>query len=117
MLGERIQSLRKSRRLTQAALGELMGVTSAAVYKWEQNIATPELPILRRLARLFGMTLDELAGDQQLPAESAATRENIAVMARALRQLTPEEQEKLITVGRALFEQAFSEDVSREPKA
>lgn len=110
MLGERIQAYRKSRRLTQAGLGALMGVTAAAVYKWEQNLAVPELPLLRKLASLFGVTLDELAGDQPLPEASAATEANIAVMARALRHLTPKEQEKLLAVGRALFEQAFGED-------
>lgn len=116
MLGERIQALRKSRRLTQAALGTLMGVTAAAVYKWEQNIAVPELPILKQLAQLFGVTLDELVADAALPPQDEQTTANIAVMARALRQLTPAEQEKLLAVGRTLFQQAFGADDSSHGK-
>ena len=54
------------------------------------------------LAELFGVTLDELCGE--LPSPDMST---LKVMNRAFAQMTPDEQEKLLAVGRALFAHAF----------
>ncbi len=102
---QRLRTLRKRKGLTQAELGSLYGVSAAAVHKWETGQAEPDVETLRSLAALFGQTLDSLCSDGT--PESAQT-ENLAVMTRAFRQMTPEEQEKLIEVGRALFTHAFS---------
>ena len=60
---------------------------------------------LRGLAALFGQSMDALCGDDPAPGPEA---ENLSVMTRAFRQLTPEEQAQLIEVGRSLFAHAFS---------
>jgi DNA-binding transcriptional regulator YiaG len=36
-----IESFRKDYKLTRRALGELMGVTVSAVFKWERGLKTP----------------------------------------------------------------------------
>jgi len=38
---EQIESFRKDHKLTRRALGELMGVTVSAVFKWERGLKIP----------------------------------------------------------------------------
>ena len=59
-LGQRIQELRKSRDLSQEALGEILGVSRQAVSRWEMDGAVPEVDKLIQMAKLFGLSLDDL---------------------------------------------------------
>lgn len=59
-LGERIQSYRKRAGLSQEALAERLGVSRQAVSKWEVDAAQPELDKVVALAKLFGITTDQL---------------------------------------------------------
>lgn len=59
-LGTRIALLRKQKPMTQEELAEKMGVSSQAVSKWENDVSCPDIQLLPRLARLLGVTVDEL---------------------------------------------------------
>ncbi len=69
MLSEKIYALRRKSGLSQEALAEKIGVSRQAVSKWETGAATPELDKLRALCACFGVTLDELTGEDA-PGES-----------------------------------------------
>ena len=58
--GNLICDLRKRCGLTQAALAEKLGVTNKAVSKWENGASKPTTNMLRRLAVLFGVSVEEL---------------------------------------------------------
>ena len=58
--GMRIALLRKEKTMTQEELAEKMGVSSQAVSKWENDVSCPDIQLLPRLARLLGVTVDEL---------------------------------------------------------
>lgn len=88
----------------------MLGVSQTAVYKWETGQSQPDIHTLLHLADLFQVTLDDLCDHQPALAAEESTVANITVMNRAFRQLTPQEQEKLLAVGRALFAHAFSEE-------
>lgn len=59
-LGMRIAALRKKKGMTQEDLAEKMGVSSQAVSKWENDISCPDIQSLPKLARILGITVDEL---------------------------------------------------------
>ena len=59
-IGKRIQKLRREKNLTQEQMAAALGVTSAAVSKWETNAAMPDVAMLCPLARLLGTTVDKL---------------------------------------------------------
>ena len=59
---EHLMSLRKRRGWSQEELGSQIGVTRQTVSKWEMGQSTPELEKLVELARLFGMSIDQLVG-------------------------------------------------------
>ena len=59
-LGRRIANARKERGMTQDQLAEKMGVSAQAVSKWENDQTCPDVTLLPQLAKLFGVTVDEL---------------------------------------------------------
>ena len=61
-IGNRIKTLRKSRNMTQDQLAELVGVTAQAVSKWENDISSPDISLLPKLAEIFQVTTDSLLG-------------------------------------------------------
>ena len=61
-LAENIKRMRKERSLTQEALANALGVTVGAVYKWEADLASPEIGMLVRIADLFDTSVDTLLG-------------------------------------------------------
>lgn len=62
LLGENIRAQRKAKGLTQEQLAEAMGVSIAAVSKWETNVSAPELTMLVDLAMFFETSVDALLG-------------------------------------------------------
>lgn len=59
-IGKNIQQLRREKDLTQEQMAAALGVTSAAVSKWETGAAIPDVGMLCPLARLLGTTVDAL---------------------------------------------------------
>lgn len=65
-LGKNIQGQRQRLGLSQEQLAERLGVSRQSVSKWETGAATPELEKVAAMARLFGVSMDELVlGDEQ----------------------------------------------------
>jgi transcriptional regulator with XRE-family HTH domain len=59
---EIIKAKRRERDLTQEELANILGVTKAAVSKWETAESYPDITMLPQIARLFHITMDELFG-------------------------------------------------------
>lgn len=75
---ERLILLRKQKGFSQEQLGAEVGVTRQTVSKWELGETTPEMDKLIKLAELFGITLDELAGrEEKEEAVRGDSRENV----------------------------------------
>lgn len=63
-LGERIQMLRKEKKMSQNDLAEKLDVSRQSVSKWETDTAKPELTKLILMAELFQVSLDELGSSE-----------------------------------------------------
>ena len=61
-IGTNIKRLRLAKRMTQEQLASMLGVSTAAVSKWEAQNTYPDITLLFPLARLFGVSVDELMG-------------------------------------------------------
>lgn len=59
-LGNNILELRKKKSVTQEELAAELGVTAAAVSKWENDYTMPDILMLCALADFFAVTTDEL---------------------------------------------------------
>ena len=62
MIGIRIAELRKSRGMSQKALGDKLHVTQGAVSQWENERTLPDTQQQRAIARFFDVSLDYLLG-------------------------------------------------------
>lgn len=60
--GEIIRGLRKSKNITQEKLAEVLGLSTAAISKWESGITYPDIQIFPILARYFHVSIDFLMG-------------------------------------------------------
>ena len=56
----RLYELRKKNGLSQEELADKLGISRQAVSKWERAEASPDTDNLILLAKLYGITLDEL---------------------------------------------------------
>lgn len=61
---EKLIELRKSKGLSQEALGNIINVTRQTVSKWELRETTPEMSKLIELAEYFQISVDELIGKE-----------------------------------------------------
>lgn len=58
--GEYIYSLRKRANMTQVQLAEKLGVSGKAVSKWETGKSKPQVDLLKKLAVMFEIPVEEL---------------------------------------------------------
>lgn len=58
IIAKNIAELRKSRGMTQAGLAEILGYSDKSVSKWERGEGLPDLLCMKRIADLFGVTVD-----------------------------------------------------------
>lgn len=59
-LGEALKAHRVSRNLTQEYVAEALNVSRQAVSKWENGASDPSTANLMALAKLYGLSVDEL---------------------------------------------------------
>ena len=50
---------RKERKLTQAELAEKLNYSDKSISKWERGDALPDLEIMKRLADIYGIKVDD----------------------------------------------------------
>ncbi|MBO5091300.1 MAG: leucine-rich repeat protein [Clostridia bacterium] len=62
-LSEKIVFLRKRNGMSQEELANELGVSRQAIYKWENDITSPEIEKIRVLSELFSVTFDDLLND------------------------------------------------------
>ena len=68
-MGSFLAELRKEQKLTQAELGEKLGVTNKTVSRWETGTYVPPVEILEELSRLYGLTINEILSGRKLTTE------------------------------------------------
>ena len=62
LTGKRIRALREKKGITQRELADLLGVTDAAVSKWEHGKNFPDITLLERLSEVLECKVSELLG-------------------------------------------------------
>nr|MCR4698989.1 helix-turn-helix domain-containing protein [Bacilli bacterium] len=70
-IADRLVELRKKNGLSQEQLADKLGLSRQAVSKWERAEASPDTDNLICLAKLYGVSLDELLDTDQSIEEIA----------------------------------------------
>lgn len=70
-IGAFLAELRREKQWTQQKVAEELGISNRTLSSWEQGRAYPDILSLSALARLYGVTADEiLAGERRCPPHS-----------------------------------------------
>ncbi len=80
MFSDRIARLRKERGLNQSQLAKQLGVSVDSVRRWEQGKRSPDVEMLRTLARVLNTTVSYITGetDDASPMQTNPPVVNIA---------------------------------------
>lgn len=73
-IAKNIMTYRKAAGLTQAELAEKINYSDKSVSKWESGNGIPDVYTLMQMARLFGVTLNDLVGEETLPVQKPEKR-------------------------------------------
>ena len=65
MLGEKIKKYREEKKMTQVEVAEVLGVKPATISKYEAGTLEPNIESLKKLAELFGISVDELLKEDE----------------------------------------------------
>ncbi len=77
-MGPRLIQLRRRYELNQSQLGELCGITKAAISQWETGVSTPEIKKLIELRSKLDFSLDWLiTGEGEIVESSLSVTANI----------------------------------------
>lgn len=63
-LGEKIKELRMQKMYSQSEIAKVLGVSRAIISYIESDEKMPSLPLLKRLAKLFEVSLDYLVNEE-----------------------------------------------------
>ena len=64
-IGKRIATLRREKGLKQDDLAQMLEVSPQAVSKWENDQTCPDISLLPKLAKVLGVSVDELLSGKQ----------------------------------------------------
>ncbi|MFR6056360.1 MAG: helix-turn-helix domain-containing protein [Eubacteriales bacterium] len=84
VLAENLIKYRKAANLTQAELAEIINYSDKAVSKWERAAGMPDVDVLKQIADLFGVTVDDMLTKSDKPARvkrkiNLLTRTNVTI--------------------------------------
>uniref|UniRef100_UPI004057835B helix-turn-helix domain-containing protein n=1 Tax=Agathobacter sp. TaxID=2021311 RepID=UPI004057835B len=65
-LGKRIAFFRKKYNMTQLDLANEIGITDKAVSKWERDLSMPDISVIKKMAEIFGISVEELIGQADI---------------------------------------------------
>ena len=76
-IGQRIRALRRSKKLTQAQLAKIAGVSSPAVTEWEKDGYLPKAASLDAIASEFGVTTEYILTGKGEPTAPLKEQSNV----------------------------------------
>jgi transcriptional regulator with XRE-family HTH domain len=72
-LGEKIAALRKEAGMTQNQLSQELNLSAQAISKWENDLAEPDITMLKRLAEIFNTTVSDIVGEGKAAEENSTS--------------------------------------------
>lgn len=100
---DNLRLLRTKHRLSQKEIGDIVGVTSQAISKWENGIAEPDNDSLLKLSNYFNVSTDYLLGKNDVENQSIRYDDELEkVLFSKAKDLTDDEKKTIINVINAI---------------
>jgi transcriptional regulator with XRE-family HTH domain len=77
LVGENLAKYRKFNNYTQIALAEKINYSDKAVSKWEKGECLPDVYVLKQLADLYGVTVNDLISPNKKPKVSVSKTKGV----------------------------------------
>ena len=96
-----LSKLREEKQISQAKLGEIIGVTQPTINKYENHDNQPDFETLKKLADYFETSVDFLIGHTNIrrkiePVDTYALNEIESELIDSFRALTPEQRKCIL---------------------
>ncbi len=72
--GKNLEKLRKDNKVSQARLGEVLGITQQMVSNYEKESSQPNIELLVKMADFFKVSIDALVGYSPINNEEMVTQ-------------------------------------------
>lgn len=96
---DNLRLLRTKHRLSQKEIGDIVGVTSQAVSKWENGIAEPDNDSLLKLSNYFNVSTDYLLGKSNEENQSIRYDDELEkVLFSKAKDLTDDEKKTISSI-------------------
>lgn len=96
--GDNLKHLRKSKKISQEALAEKVGVSRQSVSKWETGEAYPEMSNLLALCTIFHCNINDLVNDNIIDLNSLDDEIRMSVV-----KFKEKEQKKMKGISKAIY--------------
>ena len=110
--GGRIKEARLRAGMTQSELAEKVGVKFSAIHKYEKGLVVNlKRETILALAEALDVRPSWLmcADEGELPEDVKSSDEDIVILARAAKNMNPEDRKKLLEMARLMFGDAFED--------
>lgn len=109
--GNRLLNLRKERGWSQPELGNRVGTSGAIIGRYERGEITPSIEVARKLADAFGVTLDFLVGNKDVP--NILHDQTMLARWQEIDALEPVERDRILSVMDSLVRDAKARQAYR----
>lgn len=126
---ERLAELMEEKRITAYRLSQETGITQATLSRWKSGKNSPSSETLKILAKYFHVSTDYLLGNVSEPyfyldneriindinsyedkdEDEKEKDENLIILNRAAKKMTPEQRKKLLDMAKVMFEEEFDD--------
>lgn len=113
-IGNKIKTLRKEHGWTQEQLAKKLTVLQPHLNRWETNKAYPSLDAIKKLARLFNVSIDTLVLDEK---DTDIGDKNLLGKIQGFEELDLKEQEMIANLIDSLLKKQNKNHKSQKVKA
>lgn len=102
---KKLKTLRELADMSQRELADRLGLSTVMISQYENGKKMPSRETLTKIATVFGTSVSDLLGesqDDELPEE-------IIILNRAAKKMSPENRQKLLDMAKAMFKEDFLE--------
>ena len=98
MLGAKIKKLRKTQNLTEVELAQKLGIKQPSLNRWENGKKNPPLKMLKKLSKIFNVSIDTLVFDEKDIEHLSSQDKNIISQIKQFEHLDDKGREAVLNM-------------------
>lgn len=100
---ENLKFLRKKKKLSQQKLADILHISQQSVYKYENDITSPDIETLTNMSNFFETSIDYLVGNSTIPnkiehIERCDLNDDELLLVEGYRHLTTKQRDIIKTI-------------------